>query len=235
MFFRNVLLLSGLAAVVLSDPIPQFGNDPLSDLGGDPFTDIGDPFTDLGGDPFTDIGDPYTDLGGDPLTGLGSITDGGSYPSGLGQPSTGGLPSGLAGPTTSAGGSDPTNNPFAGMSTLPASLEAVIATAVPASVLSSALANPCELTGTPAWVKSLPTDVQSPLLAYESSVLAWYSANSATVSGRAGLCKNGASNTAAGGSGNPGQRSTGAAPVPLAPSALVLLALLVYWVSWLLC
>jgi hypothetical protein len=94
MFFRNVLLLSGLAAVVLSDPIPQFGNDPLSDLGGDPSTDIGDPFTDLGGDPFTDIGDPYTDLGGEPLTGLGSITDGGSYPSGLGQASTGGLPSG---------------------------------------------------------------------------------------------------------------------------------------------
>jgi hypothetical protein len=100
------------------------------------------------------------------------------------------------------------------MPTLPASLEAVIATAVPASVLSGALANPCELTGTPAWVKSLPTDVQSPLLAYESSVLAWYSANSATVSGMAGLCKNGASNTAAGGSGNPGQRSTGVAPRP---------------------
>jgi hypothetical protein len=99
------------------------------------------------------------------------------------------------------------------MPALPASLEAVIATAVPASVLSSALANPCELTGTPAWVKSLPTDVQSPLLAYESSVLAWLSQFRNRIR-RGRPLQNGASNTAAGGSGNPGQRSTGAAPRP---------------------
>lgn len=228
MFTTNLLLVGGFVASIFASPSPQFGDNPLTDLGGDnPFTDLGgdNPFTDLGGDnPFTDLGgdNPFTDLGGDnPFTDLGGddpFTD-------IGNPTTGvSLPTGPAGITTPPGGAAPTGgagNPLAGMPTLPPSVAAALESAVPSSVLQSALSNPCDVAVTQDWVQALPTSIQSELVSYESSIQSWFSANSAALASVTGvsLCKNGAANTGSGSSQNTGamgKGSTGAGPQPTA-------------------
>lgn len=52
MLCMNLLFLSGLAATVIGEPIPQSDDNPFSALGDDLFGDMDDPFADLG-----DLGD----------------------------------------------------------------------------------------------------------------------------------------------------------------------------------
>jgi len=63
--------------------------------------------------------------------------------------------------------------------TLPASIESVLATAVPISELT-ATDFACEaVTATPDWYKSLPADVKTALSSYEKEIQSWYSEHSA--------------------------------------------------------
>lgn len=63
---------------------------------------------------------------------------------------------------------------FSGIPTLPASVESVLATAVPVSELST---YQCE-TELPAWYSSLPADVKSALTSYEVAVESWLKVHS---------------------------------------------------------
>jgi hypothetical protein len=215
MLFSNLLLISGLAAIGLSEPLPQFTDDPFTDVfpTDDPFA-TEDPFaTD---DPFTSFDDPFTGLGGDPFTALGALTSLlGSLPTGLGEPTTGlgGFNGGSFAPLTtpaptptgSSGGLGGSDNPLTDMPQLPSSLLSIVESAAPSNYLQ----NPCQ-TG---WIKSLPGNVQSQLSSYEIAIQSWWSAHSTEfpASNVAGLCTNGvaAKNTAGGGGA-----TTGAAPRP---------------------
>jgi hypothetical protein len=154
------------------------------------------------------FGDTTTDLGSFP-TGLGDATTGlGSFPTSFEVATTGffSITTGF-GATSTALGSLPTNNPFAGMPTLPSSIEAILITAAP----TNALQDPCQLTATPAWVQSLPSDVRSGLASYENAVQSWFSANSAklgTMTSVPGVCTSGAGAKAT------SANSKGAAPRP---------------------
>lgn len=207
MFYRNLLLLSGLAAIAVSEPVPQF-DDPFSDLS-DPFSDLGDPFSDLG-NIFSSLNDELTGLGTIPtFTGFGDSSPsftgfGDSSPSSTGF---GAVPTFGGATRTQGGDSFPTDNPFAGMPTLPASIQSVLVTAAP----TNALADPCALTASPSWLNALPTDVKSGIASYENALQSWLSANSAklgTMTNLAGVCTKGSGN--GGPVSNAAPRPTGA-------------------------
>lgn len=63
---------------------------------------------------------------------------------------------------------------LSGMPTLPASVESVLATAIPTSILTNPAAECSALNGKePDWYKSLPSDVKSALTSYESAASSW--------------------------------------------------------------
>jgi len=63
---------------------------------------------------------------------------------------------------------------LSGMPTLPASVESVLATAIPTSILTNPAAECSALNGKePDWYKSLPGDVKSALTSYESAIASW--------------------------------------------------------------
>ncbi|KAH7348508.1 hypothetical protein BKA65DRAFT_500736 [Rhexocercosporidium sp. MPI-PUGE-AT-0058] len=61
--------------------------------------------------------------------------------------------------------------------TLPASVQSVLATAVPESELTRTDIQ-CIATSTPAWYKNLPQDAKSALSSYETALASWYSVHS---------------------------------------------------------
>ncbi|OCL09042.1 hypothetical protein AOQ84DRAFT_405454 [Glonium stellatum] len=82
---------------------------------------------------------------------------------------------------------------LSGMPTLPASVESVLATAVPTSILTDPAAECSALAGKePDWYKKLPGDVKSALTSYESALSSWakdhsiYSSGTAVATGLAG-------------------------------------------------
>lgn len=63
---------------------------------------------------------------------------------------------------------------LSGMPTLPASVESVLETAIPTSILTNPAAECSALNGKePDWYKSLPGDVKSALTSYESALSSW--------------------------------------------------------------
>jgi len=63
---------------------------------------------------------------------------------------------------------------LSGMPTLPASVESVLETAIPTSILTNPVAECSALNGKePDWYKSLPGDVKSALTSYESALSSW--------------------------------------------------------------
>jgi len=62
---------------------------------------------------------------------------------------------------------------LSGMPTLPASVESVLETAIPTSILTNPAAECSALNGEPDWYKSLPGDVKSALTSYESALSSW--------------------------------------------------------------
>jgi len=63
---------------------------------------------------------------------------------------------------------------LSGMPTLPASVESVLATAIPTSILTNPEAECSALNGKePDWYKSLPGNVKSALTSYESALSSW--------------------------------------------------------------
>jgi hypothetical protein len=70
--------------------------------------------------------------------------------------------------------------------TLPASIESVLATAVPSSVLATET-DPCAfVTDAPQWYSALPASVKSALTSYESALLSWDKAHSKELASLAG-------------------------------------------------
>jgi hypothetical protein len=69
---------------------------------------------------------------------------------------------------------------FSDLPTLPSSIESVLATAVPTSVLTET--NPCAyVTDAPQWYNSLPASVKSALTSYESALVSWSKEHSAAL------------------------------------------------------
>ncbi|OCL06223.1 hypothetical protein AOQ84DRAFT_365997 [Glonium stellatum] len=68
---------------------------------------------------------------------------------------------------------------YSDMPTLPASIESIIATAIPASIITNPAAECSALNGqVPDWYKTLPANVKSALTSYESALLSWDNAHS---------------------------------------------------------
>lgn len=70
--------------------------------------------------------------------------------------------------------------------TLPASIESVLATAVPSSVIATET-DPCAfVTDAPQWYNALPASVKSALTSYESALVSWDKAHSKELASLAG-------------------------------------------------
>ncbi|KAG4441431.1 hypothetical protein IFR05_003118 [Cadophora sp. M221] len=70
--------------------------------------------------------------------------------------------------------------------TLPASVQSVLATAIPASELTRTDVQ-CLATSTPAWYKDLPKDAKSALSSYETAFASWYSEHSSELALSTGI------------------------------------------------
>ena len=69
---------------------------------------------------------------------------------------------------------------YSDLPTLPASIESVLETAVPTSVLATE--DPCGfVTDAPQWYNSLPANVKSALTSYESALVSWSKEHSAAL------------------------------------------------------
>ncbi|PMD18301.1 hypothetical protein NA56DRAFT_648062 [Hyaloscypha hepaticicola] len=69
---------------------------------------------------------------------------------------------------------------YSDLPTLPASIESVLATAVPNSVVATE--DPCAfVTDAPQWYNSLPANVKSALTSYESAIISWSKEHSAAL------------------------------------------------------
>ncbi|KAH9219716.1 hypothetical protein DL95DRAFT_383919 [Leptodontidium sp. 2 PMI_412] len=104
-----------------------------------------------------------TDLGSFPTDDLSSLLDAAT--------SLGTDYSSLLGDATAALGA------LSDMPTLPASVQSVLATAIPASELTRTDVQ-CIATSTPGWYKSLPNDAKSAISSYETALASWYSEHS---------------------------------------------------------
>jgi hypothetical protein len=159
----------------------------------------------------------------DPLPQLGTVTSGyGDLTSDLGSFPTSYNPSAASSDLASLSSLE---SLIAGMPTLPADLESILATAIIPTSAATQSDFGCEiLTATPAWFKSLPASAQTELISYESAAASWYSANSAalgtlTTGLPAGGCTNAVVQTTSNsqtssGSAAASAKSTGAAPHP---------------------
>ncbi|CZT48736.1 uncharacterized protein RSE6_09481 [Rhynchosporium secalis] len=70
---------------------------------------------------------------------------------------------------------------FSGLPTLPASIQDILATAVPESELTKTDLQ-CIATATPSWYSDLPNNAKSAISSYETAIASWYSENSSNLS-----------------------------------------------------
>jgi len=105
---------------------------------------------------------------------------------------------------------------LSGMPTLPASVESVLETAIPTSILTNPAAECSALNGKePDWYKSLPGDVKSALTSYESALSSWakdhpFSTGTVAATGLTGCGATGSAAAAATGTGSTQASATAA-------------------------